>query len=54
MNLEEFKNSQYKDESKIKCDKCKINNKLNLFNDKFYRCNICKKNTMNYELKKLM
>ena len=42
--LNEFENSQYIDESEIKCDKCHYGNKFNSYDNKFYRCNICKIN----------
>ena len=34
MNINKIENSQYIDESKIICDKCKENNKLNPLNSK--------------------
>ena len=42
--LEEFKNTQKIDESKIKCEICNKMNKANSYNRSFYRCNSCKKN----------
>jgi len=42
--LNEFENIEYIDISKIICDKCKIKNKSNTYNNEFYRCNICKIN----------
>ena len=44
MNIKEFENSQYINESNIKCDICNKNNKLNTYNKIFYRCNNCKMN----------
>ena len=61
--LDEFQNTQYIDESEIKCNKCKDNNKFKSYGNIFYRCNICKinlcplckskheHNIINYELK---
>ena len=42
--LNEYKNTQKIDISKIICDECKINNKSNTYQNIFYRCNKCKKN----------
>ena len=42
--LNEFENTQYIDESLIKCNKCQENNKFNTYNHIFYKCNICKIN----------
>ena len=44
ISFEEFENIENIDESKIKCDKCKNNNKGNTFENIFYKCNICKMN----------
>ena len=44
ISLKEFEKSQYIDESKIICDKCKENNKLNVYMKIFYKCNKCKMN----------
>ena len=44
ISFEEFENIENIDESKIKCDKCKINNKENTFENIFYKCNTCKMN----------
>jgi len=41
LSFDEYEKSQYKDISKIKCEKCKENNMYNSFNKKFYRCNEC-------------
>ena len=41
--FKDFEKTQYIDESKIKCHKCR-NNKEGIFNNKFYRCNSCKLN----------
>ena len=40
--LNEYENNI--DISKIICDKCKIKNKSNTYNNEFYRCNTCKIN----------
>jgi len=40
--LSEYENNM--DISKIICDKCKNKNKSNIYNNEFYRCNICKIN----------
>ena len=42
--LNEFKSIENIDLSKIICNKCKINNKSNIYNNKFYRYNTCKIN----------
>ena len=42
--LNEFENTQNINISKIKCDKCKINNKGNIYNKLFYKCLNCKMN----------
>ena len=42
--FKDFENTQYIDESKIKCDICKNNNKADTFRKKFYKCNSCKLN----------
>ena len=42
--LNEFKESQKIDLSKIICDICNINNKNNTHNNDFYKCNTCNKN----------
>ena len=42
--LSELENTQLIDESKIKCDKCKLKNKSNTFNKEMYICNICNMN----------
>ena len=39
--LNEFYNTQYIDQSKIECNKCKEINKLNSYNNIFYKCNKC-------------
>ena len=44
IKLDEFKNHQIIDISQIKCDKCKINNKSNTFNNDFYICYECNMN----------
>ena len=44
ISLKEFEKSQYIDESKIICDKCKDNNKLNAYNKTFYKCYKCNMN----------
>ena len=43
-NLSEFQNSQYIDESEIKCNNCSKYNKFNTNNNEFYKCNVCKIN----------
>ena len=43
ISLEEYENTQEIDISKIICNICKINNKGQTFNNKFYVCNTCKK-----------
>ena len=43
-SLDKFKESQKIDLSKIICDKCKIKNKGNTFNNEFYKCLNCKMN----------
>ena len=40
--LNEYENNI--DISKIICDKCKLKNKSNTYNNEFFRCNICKTN----------
>ena len=42
--LNQFENSQKIDLSKIVCDICRVNNKSNAYNHKFYFCNTCGKN----------
>ncbi len=42
--LNEYKNTQKLDISKIICDECKIKNKSNTYENIFYRCNKCKIN----------
>jgi len=42
--FKDFENTQYIDESKIKCDICRNNNKADTFGKKFYKCNSCKLN----------
>ena len=42
--LDEYKNTQKIDISKIICDECKINNKSNAYENIFYKCNSCKMN----------
>ena len=42
--LNEYKDIQNVDLSKIICDECKTNNKNNSYNNIFYKCNDCKKN----------
>ena len=42
--LEEYDNTQKIDLNKIKCDKCKDNNKSNTKNNEFYICLTCKMN----------
>ena len=42
--LKDYKETQKLDISKILCDKCKMNNKSNSYNNIFYRCNQCKVN----------
>ena len=42
--IKEYENKEKIDISKIICDKCKIKNKSNTYNNEFYRCNICKMN----------
>ena len=44
IKLDEFKNKQGIDISKIKCDKCKNRNKSNTFNNEFYICYECNMN----------
>ena len=44
ISLEEYKDSQIIDESKIKCEICKEKNKASCFNNEFYKCLQCKKN----------
>ena len=39
--LDEFKNTQKIDISKIKCDVCNINNKSNTYKNILFRCSIC-------------
>ena len=42
--LNEYKDTQKIDISKIICDECKINNKSESYNNIFYRCNECNNN----------
>ena len=42
--FKDFENTQYIDESKIKCDICKNNNKAITYENKFFKCNTCKIN----------
>ena len=42
--LNEYKNTQKIDISKIICDECKVNNKSNTYENILYKCNTCKKN----------
>jgi len=63
--LDEFEKTQYKDISKIECNKCKEKNKSNTYNNEFYIClscgiNLCplcksshdkSHNIINYDLK---
>ena len=42
--LNEYENIENIDISKIICNKCKIKNKSNTYNNEFYKCNICKIN----------
>jgi len=42
--IKEYENKEKIDISKIICDKCKMKNKSNTYNNEFYRCNICKIN----------
>ena len=42
--LDKFEDTQKIDRVKIKCEICKDNNKSNVYNNIFYRCNTCKKN----------
>ena len=44
ISLEQFEESQKIDLSAINCEKCKINNKGNAHNNRFYRCIDCKIN----------
>ena len=44
ISLYEFENSQKIDLSTIICDECRINNRSNSYNHKFYFCNTCEKN----------
>ena len=44
ISFEEFEKIENIDESKIKCDKCKMDNKGNTFENIFYKCNSCKIN----------
>jgi hypothetical protein len=44
ISLNEFNKTQIIDTSKIICNKCKINNKSNTYNNQFFRCNTCKMN----------
>jgi hypothetical protein len=44
IKLNEFFDTQIIDISKIKCDKCKKNNKFNTFNNEFFICYKCKMN----------
>ena len=39
--LNEFENMQKIDYTKIKCNKCEINNRNNMHNNEFYICNDC-------------
>ena len=39
--LKDFENTQMIDESLIICDKCKVKNKSNTYNNEMYRCNKC-------------
>ena len=41
IGLEEYESTQSLDESTIKCDDCKSNNKSNSYKKTFYRCNTC-------------
>ena len=41
MQLDEFEKTQYIDESKIKCDNCKENNKNESYKNKFFICCTC-------------
>ena len=42
--LKDFEKTQFIDESKIKCDNCKIKNKSNSFNKEMHVCNKCNMN----------
>ena len=44
IKFNEFEYLQFLDISKIKCDKCKNENKSNTFNNEFYKCYECKMN----------
>ena len=42
--FKDFENTQYIDESKIKCEICNNNNKAGTYGKKFFKCNTCKLN----------
>ena len=44
ISFDEFNSTQYIDTSKIICRNCETYNKVNSKDNKFYRCNFCKKN----------
>ena len=44
LSINEFNRTQIIDISKISCSKCKVNNKSNTYNNRFFRCNTCKEN----------
>ena len=44
--FEEFQKTQYMDQSKIICDKCKTANKSESFKNMFYRCISCNSNLL--------
>ena len=44
LSFDEYEKSQYKDLSKIICEKCKENNMNNSFNKEFFKCIDCQKN----------
>ena len=44
LNISEFEGTQMFDMTKIICNKCKIKNMSNVFNNQFYRCLNCKMN----------
>ena len=44
LSFDEYEKSQYKDLSKIICEKCKENNMKNSFNKEFFKCIDCQKN----------
>ena len=44
LSINEFNRTQIIDMSKTICDKCKLYNQSNTYNNQFFRCNVCKMN----------